>query len=100
MPIEMEATTMEVNVSHTDAVQAIVDLPIASIAQRGKRTAKTMDAKGIIPPLVAKTTVSHAVSNCRHDDHRHDDRRGAKKEFSHENKRDCKIHKPCQQTYK
>ena len=57
MPIEMEATAVWMNVS-TNAVQSIVDLPIASITLQGKRTVKMMDTTGIIPPLVPKTTVS------------------------------------------
>ena len=48
MPIEMEATMVEANVSHTDAVQPIVALAIAVIALQGKRTIKMVNTTGIL----------------------------------------------------
>ena len=62
MPIEMESTTVKVNISCTDAVQLIVELTIASITQQGKRTVKTMEIVGIIPPTDDQTTINHAAS--------------------------------------
>ena len=48
MPIIMEATMVEVNVSRTDAVQPIVALAIAVIALQGKRTIKMVNTTGIL----------------------------------------------------
>ena len=62
MPIEIEATTVEVNLSHTDAAQFIVELTIASNAQQENLTVKMMEIVGIIPTIVAQTSLDHVAS--------------------------------------
>ena len=62
MPVITEATTVEVNVSRTDTVQPIVEVSIASNNQQENRTVKTMEIVGIIPNIVAQTTLNHAAT--------------------------------------
>ena len=64
MLIKMKVvTTVEVSMSHTNEAQPIVAQTIVTIVLPGNCTARTMDAAGMpIPPLVAKTTVSHVTA--------------------------------------
>ena len=56
-PTKMEATTMEVNISRTDALQPIVALT-SRASPYEEAYCENNYAAGIIPSLVAKTTAA------------------------------------------